>query len=105
MMMDEIMSEYPKDLVDSVMKPLARNCPPSDTVYEGTVVILFVKGTSEKFRCIWNCFNLRIILKTKHTLLGTLMRTGPVTDAQQMKQCTASHIIVTDVTLVKQRDL
>jgi hypothetical protein len=39
----------------------------------------------------------RIIFKNKHTLHGTLMKTGPVRDAQQTKQC--------DVTAVKQADL
>jgi hypothetical protein len=51
------------------------------------VIIPYVKGISEKFRCIGNCFNVRTIFKTKHTLHGTLTKTGLVRDAQQMKQC------------------
>jgi hypothetical protein len=49
--------------------------------------IRHVKGISKKLRCIGNCFNVSIIFKTKHTLQGTLMKTVPVREAQQMKQC------------------
>jgi hypothetical protein len=54
-----MLSEYPKESVDSVMKPLARDRPSSDTAYQGTVIIPYVKGTSEKCRPIRNSFNLR----------------------------------------------
>jgi hypothetical protein len=56
----------------------------------GTVIIPYIKGISEEFRCTVNHFNLRIIFKTKCTLCGTLMKTGPVKDAQQIKQCAYS---------------
>jgi hypothetical protein len=79
---DLMLSEYPEEFVDST-----RNRPSPDTVYQGTVVIPYAKGISEKFRRIGNRFNLRTIFKTKHTLRGTLMKTGPVRDAQQTKQC------------------
>jgi hypothetical protein len=39
-------------------------------LYQGTVVIPYVMGTSEKFRRIENRFNLRTISKTKYTLRG-----------------------------------
>jgi hypothetical protein len=78
---------HPKEFVDSAMKPSARNRPSSDRVYLGTVIIPHVKGISEKFGCIGNRFQLRTIFKTKHTLHGTLMTTGPVRDVQQTKQC------------------
>jgi hypothetical protein len=84
---DLMLGEYPKEFVDSVMKPSEKNRPSSATVYQGTVVIPYVKGTSEKFRPIGNRFHLRTIFKTKHTLRGTLIKTGPVRDAQQTKQC------------------
>jgi hypothetical protein len=45
---------------------------------------------SEKFRRIGNRFSIRTISKTKHTLRGTLTKTGPVRDAQQTKQCVYS---------------
>jgi hypothetical protein len=42
---------------------------------------------SEKFRRIGNRFNVRNVFKTKLTLRGALMKTGPVRDSQQTKQC------------------
>jgi hypothetical protein len=79
---DLMLSGYPKEFVDSVMKPSARNRPLLDTVYQGNVVIPYAKGTSEKF---WNRFNLTTVFKIKHTIRGTLIKTGPVRDAQQTK--------------------
>jgi hypothetical protein len=87
---DLMLTEYPKESAGSVMKSSTRNRPSSNTIYQGTVVIPYVMGTSEKCRHIGNCFNLRPIFKTKHTLHGTLLKTGPVRDAQQMKQCVYS---------------
>jgi hypothetical protein len=84
---DLMLSEYSKEFVGSVMKPLRSNHPSSDTTYQGTVIIPYVKGTSKKFRRIGNCFIVKTIFKTKHALHGTLMKTGPVRDARQMKQC------------------
>jgi hypothetical protein len=78
-----MLNEYPQEFVDSVMKP-SRISHPSDTVYQDTVIIPYVKGVSEKFRCIGNCLNIRTIFKIELTLCGTLKKTGPVTDAQQM---------------------
>jgi hypothetical protein len=42
---------------------------------------------SEEFRLTVNQFYVRTISETKHALSGALMKTGPVRDAQQMKQC------------------
>jgi hypothetical protein len=72
-----MLNEYSKEIVDSVVKPSVRYRPTSDTVYQGTIVISYVKGISEKLRRIGNRFGLRTIFKTKHTLRGTLMKTGP----------------------------
>jgi hypothetical protein len=85
-----MLNEYPKEFVDSVMMPSSINSSSSDTIYQGTVIIPYVKGTSEKFRGIGNSFDLRTIFKTKQTLRGTLMKTGPVRVAQQTKQCVYS---------------
>jgi hypothetical protein len=82
---DLMPNEYPQELADTIMKPSKSNRPSSDTIYHGTVIILNVKGISEKFRRIGNRFNVRTIFQTKHILRGTLMRTGPVTDADQTK--------------------
>jgi hypothetical protein len=78
-----MLSEYPKEFVDTVLKPPTRNRPSSDRTYQGTVVIPYVKGIAEKFRRIGNRFQLRTIFKTKHTLRGTLMKTGSSRDTQQ----------------------
>jgi hypothetical protein len=83
---DLTLNEYPQEFADSMIKP-SRSNRPSDTTYQGTVIIQYVKGISEKFRCTGNRFNVRTIFNTKYTLRGTLMKTEPVTDAQQMKQC------------------
>jgi hypothetical protein len=85
-----VISEYPQDFVDSVIKPSTRNRPSSDTVYQGTLIIPYAKGSSEKFRHIGNRFNVRTIFKSKYALRGTLMQTGPVRDAQQTNQCVYS---------------
>jgi hypothetical protein len=87
---DLMLDEYPKECVASVMKPSTRNHLSSDTTYQGTVIIPYVKGISEKLRCMGNRFNLRTIFKTKHILHGTLIKPGPIRDVQQMKQCVYS---------------
>jgi hypothetical protein len=45
-----------------------------------------VKGISDKFKRIGNRF-IRTILKTKHTLRNTLMRTSPMSDPQLTAHC------------------
>jgi hypothetical protein len=80
-----MLSEYPKEFFDFVMKPSKSNHHSSDTIYQDTVIISYVKGISEKFRRIGNRFNVRNIYKTKHTLRGTLMKAGSVRDAQLTK--------------------
>jgi hypothetical protein len=85
-----MLNECPKEFVDFVTKPSVRNRPTSDTVYKGTVVIPYVKGISEKFGRIGKRFSLRTNFKIKNTLRGTLMKTGPVRDARQTKQCVYS---------------
>jgi hypothetical protein len=41
-------------------------------------------------RVVGYIFSVRNIFRTKHTLRGSLMNTGPVRDAQQTKQCVYS---------------
>jgi hypothetical protein len=61
---DLILNKYPQEFVDSIMKPARSNCPSSDTIYHSMVIIIpYVKGISEKFRCIGNHFNVRNISK------------------------------------------
>jgi hypothetical protein len=89
-----MLNECPQEFVDSIMKPSRSNRPSSDTIYQGTVIILYVSGIPEKFRRNRNNFNVRSIFKTKHTLHGTLMKTRRARDAQQTNQCacTVSHV-------------
>jgi hypothetical protein len=87
---DLMLNRYPKEFVDSVMKPSTKYHPSSDIIFQDTVIIPYGKGIPKKFRCTGNHFNLGTIFKTKRTLHGTLMKTGPVRDAQQMKQCVYS---------------
>jgi hypothetical protein len=84
---DLMLDVYSKEFADSVMKPSTRDCPSSDKIFQGTVNTPYVKGISEKFRRIGNRFNLKTIFKPKHTLRGTLMKTGPFRDPPQMRQC------------------
>jgi hypothetical protein len=72
-----------------VFQKVRSNRPSSDKIH-GTVITSYIGGTSEKFKCIGNRFNFRIIFKSKPTLRGALMKTGPVRDAQQTKQCVYS---------------
>jgi hypothetical protein len=83
---DFMLNEYPQEFVDPIMKPLTNNLPSSLTKYQGSIIIPDTKGICKKFRCTGNCFNVRTIFKTKHTLLGTLVKTGLVRDAQERKQ-------------------
>jgi hypothetical protein len=82
-----ILQEYIQEFIDSEMKPSRSNCPSAVTRYQDTVIIQYVKGTSEKCRCIGNRFSVKPISKTKYKLPETLMKTKLVRDAQQMKQC------------------
>jgi hypothetical protein len=47
---DLMFNEYPKEFVDSVMKPSTTYCPSSDIIYQDTVIIPYIKGISEKFQ-------------------------------------------------------
>jgi hypothetical protein len=60
---DLMLNEYPQEIVDSIMKTSRSNRLSSDTIYQDTVIIRYVKGISEKFRRIGNRFNVRIIFQ------------------------------------------
>jgi hypothetical protein len=82
-----MLNEYPQEFIDSIMKSYRSNCP-SSQYNRAWSNIPYVRGISEKFRCTGNHFNVRFIFKTKHTLHGTLGKTGLVRDVQSTKQCT-----------------
>jgi hypothetical protein len=82
-----VFNEYPQEFIDFIPKPSRNNCPFSDTIYQVIIVIPYIKGISEKSRCIGNLFSIRTIFKSKHTLRRTLMKTGRVRYDQKTKQC------------------
>jgi hypothetical protein len=101
---DLMFNEYPQEFVDSIMKPSRSNCP-SDSMYQGMVIIPYVKGISGKVRRIGCRFYVRTIFQTKHRLHEALMKTGPVRHALQMKQCVCNIPCDCYVMSVKQADL
>jgi hypothetical protein len=40
---DLMLNEYPQEFTDFIMKPLRSNCPSSGTIYQGTVIVPYVK--------------------------------------------------------------
>jgi hypothetical protein len=71
---------FPLKIINSVInntggKKRLRN----DVKPIGSVVILYVKGISDKFKRIGNRY-IRTIFKTKYTLRNTLMGTRPKSD-------------------------
>jgi hypothetical protein len=51
------------------MKP-SRSNNPSDTTYQGMVIITYVKDISKKFRLIGNHFNVRTIIQNEYNSMG-----------------------------------
>jgi hypothetical protein len=91
---DLMLNEHPQELADSIMKPSRSKHSSSDKIYKGTVIISYIKNISEKFGHTGHCFSVRTIFKTKHTLCGTLMKTGLVRDAQETKQCDSGRCYI-----------
>jgi hypothetical protein len=70
------------------------------------VYIPYVKGVSEKIKYIGNRYNIRAIIKTKHTLRSSLTKPG------RKESCNRQHsasivfpVNVAEVILTKQADL
>jgi hypothetical protein len=93
---DLMLNEYSQEFVESIIKSSRSNCP-SDTAYQGTV-IPYIKDISKKSRHIGNCFNIRIILKTKHSVEHWWKLNQLEMLSRQRRVCTISHVIVADVT-------
>jgi hypothetical protein len=53
----------------------------------GNVVIPYVKRVSENFRRIWNWYNIRMVLKTNHTLRWSIVKTRPDLDPLKTIHC------------------
>jgi hypothetical protein len=75
-----MLNEYPKEFIDSIIKPSRSNCPSSHTVCQGMVNIPYVRVSLRNSDALET--NVRTIFKTEHTLCGTLMKTGLVRVAQ-----------------------
>jgi hypothetical protein len=68
---------YRQGFIDSVINSKGCSRLTEERKPLGSVYIPYVKGVSEKFRRIGNRYNIRTILKTKHSLRSSLMRTRP----------------------------
>jgi hypothetical protein len=55
----------------------------------GITFIPYVKGISE-CRCIGDCYNIKTVIKTKHTHRDMLMRSGQARSSPQMADCICS---------------
>jgi hypothetical protein len=79
---DLMFNGYLKEFVDSIMKPFEK---------QSSFFRYSIWGQSSHMLRVFprnsDKFNVRTIFRAKHTLHGTLMRTGLVRDAQQMKHC------------------
>lgn len=65
---DLILTGYLQDFINSTIKSGRNNRPSTDSIPHSSVVVPYIKSTSEKFQCIGNHFNTRTIFKTKQTL-------------------------------------
>jgi hypothetical protein len=70
-------NDYSQEFVHSVIKSSTRNRPSSDKIYQGIVLRVYQR----------NSHALGTVSKTKHTLPGTLLKNGPIKNAQQTNQC------------------
>jgi hypothetical protein len=64
-----------------------RSCQENEKTLPGSVVILYVKGTSENLKCIMSHYNIRMVLITKYTFQGSLTRIRLKRDPQQTAHC------------------
>jgi hypothetical protein len=70
------------------------------------VYIPYVKGVSEKFKRIGNQYNIRMILKIKHTFSSSLKKKGwKETHNRWHSASTVFPVNVAEATLAKQADL
>jgi hypothetical protein len=68
------------------------------------VYIPYVKGVSEKFKCIGKHYDIGPSSKL-NTVRHSLMKTRPERDPQQMAHCIYSIVNVADAALAKQADI
>jgi hypothetical protein len=58
-----MLNKYPQEFIDSIMKCSKSSHPYSDKIYQGTIIISYIKVISEKLTRIGNRFEVRTILK------------------------------------------
>jgi hypothetical protein len=80
---------YPKHFVDTTInKSGKKNYPITQSKAVCTVVIPYVKGILEKFKCIGNKYNIKTLSKIKHTVRNIFVQTKPdIKSQQQIKNC------------------
>jgi hypothetical protein len=84
---DLALNGHPSALVNSIISTPTTSPPDIDLTTQGTVVIPYVKGVSEKFRRIGNRYNIRTIFKTSHTIRRAIMKTRPDRDLLETRHC------------------
>jgi hypothetical protein len=86
---DLMLNEYPQQSITSIVKKPPRcNNHSSETIYQGTVIIPYVKGISEKVKCITlETVSMSGLFSGLNKHCGTVITTGPFTEAHQRKQC------------------
>jgi hypothetical protein len=82
-----MLNDYPQELNGSTMKPPRTSLPSSNMIGLGMIITPHVTDISHQFKCTGNCLNAGSIFKTTHTVCETLIKTGLITDAQQMRNC------------------
>jgi hypothetical protein len=71
----------------TVMNSKVRSCPSREVKPLGSVNIPYMKGVYDKFICLGNLYDIRMIFKTKHIISSSLTKTRPERDRQQKEQC------------------
>jgi hypothetical protein len=85
---DLLLSAYPRKLIDSVVNRSEGNDHSRKEVKPiGSAFIPYMKGISEKFRCISYGSIIRTIFETRHTLRSILMSTRPGRALHNIAHC------------------
>jgi hypothetical protein len=83
---DLYLSGYPQFFVNSFIHCKDRGCPNKGEKPLGSEYHI-CEGVSEKCIRTGNCYDIRMIFKTKHTLRSSLMKTRLERDPNQTAQC------------------
>jgi hypothetical protein len=85
---DLALNGYPQHLIDSVLNRLeVKSQQATDGACLSTVLIPYMKGISEEFRCTGERYNIKTVFKTRQTLRIMLTRTRPHREVQDMRKC------------------